>query len=706
MSSLRWLVMVGLTSVLACSPPVPKTCAMTCGGCCTAAGECETGLGNAACGREGGACTSCGRGSSCSAGVCSGAAAGGRAGGAAFGGGDFGGGTSGGFSGGFGGGSFAGGFATSGGFVTSGGSAGGDAGGSAGGTTVCSTTTCTGCCDARGVCVNAPDNRLDSSCGSNGFSCADCARFGSVCTLIDGANYGCFRSTGGGAAGGSTAGGSTSGGSTAGGSSAGGSTAGGSTAGGSTAGGSTGGGSTAGGAGGGNAGTPVTGSVITRHYLADGGTTTTPINLTSSLIQAFVAIGGGNYSVLPGTGTSSGTFSIPNVPVGTVLVRVDSSFLETTARAVTFTTHEQGRPNATVATTEPTPLTVAVSNMQPWFDGADQLVWLTPNLGQTFFNMPLSFPPPNAATSTEIGANFNGLKLTSQPQGDETWLLQTRFATDGGWAAQTTVSARQIPPFTHQDGQSASLSAVMQFAPTLPVATPMFGWNLNAFTALQSSLPSGSSPRGFLAFSPCPSPTPNTLSVFDLWSTQVLSGQPPPTGASFVQPFPPPWNIVGRAFFLVDTLRQATGTTGPANFISGFGHYDTLNVFTTSFIAPRLGPARNLMLNGTAFTMNRPGASTAPTFSWTAPMLGTPTTYFVTLTRLSSTAGQPTTTLESFIFSTAATTFQVPAGLLLSGQPYVAEVEALEASFNARTEFATRQVPSAVSVIVSPILIP
>lgn len=412
------------------------------------------------------------------------------------------------------------------------------------------------------------------------------------------------------------------------------------------------------------------------------------------------------YTVIPGTGQVNGTFTIPGVPAGNALIRVGVSFLETSARQVIFNSYVLGRPSPATATVNPTTTTVSVTGLQPWQAGQNQIVWVSPNVGNTFYNFPLNPTPLANATTATLGGNFNGAKLVNQAQGDDTWLLQYRFTTDGGSSTGAAIGATQLAPFTQLNGQTTALTATMLLPPNVPSLTQALSWNLNAFSVLQTSLPPGLNPKGFLAFSPFPSTTPNSTGVVDFWFVQVPAADLPPTSLTLVTPFPSGWSIVGRTFFSVDAPRQVAGTTGPLNLASGFGHYDTLAALTASPITPRIGPITNLTLNGTPFIADRTSVGSTVALGWTAPTLGAATTYYVTLYRLSTASGAPTTAAETLEFSTGNTSLVIPSSLLIAGQPYAAQVQATNAGYNPRVEYGTRAVPQSVSTIATPIFRP
>jgi hypothetical protein len=123
---------------------------------------CFSGANNAACGKDGNPCVSCGSGLSCVANVCSTGSGGG------------------------GGSGTGGGAGTGGGTGTGGGS--GDAGTFDGGCAI----TCAGCCDALDHCQTGDQ---DLQCGSLGQSCQNCTDAGTtfgLCVMLSQGFYTCF----------------------------------------------------------------------------------------------------------------------------------------------------------------------------------------------------------------------------------------------------------------------------------------------------------------------------------------------------------------------------------------------------------------------------------------------------------------------------------------------------------------------------------
>ncbi|MDX2015804.1 MAG: hypothetical protein SFW67_36760 [Myxococcaceae bacterium] len=673
-------ILVGLT---ACAPPAPTCGPSNCAeGCCTEAGACERGDGVSACGRGGQQCVACMTGQTCRAGACGTSSAGGGA---------------------------------------AGGSS--STGGGGGSTTSCSPATCAGCCTADDRCVQPPNNVFNATCGSGGALCADCTASRTVCDgmrcvgatgggTAGGASAGgaAGGSTAGGAAGGSSAGGAaggssaggSAGGATAGGAaggssaggSAGGSTAGGA-AGGSAAGGSAGGasaGGTAGGSSGGSAGgasgggaaggssmpSNVTGTITTRFRLADGGTTTAPVNVSQLTFAAHVN-DGFTWTSFPGSGQANGAFTIPQVPAGPYVLQIETDFFEAgSTRQFPVVLESFGRPNATPAMVDPTSLTVSTSMLSPWNTTTDDLNLWIPNQGalvpgyQAVF---LPAPTTNATSHTSIvnwtlySALF-GVGLVNSAQGDLVSALQTRQTVSGGLSVSTVVAAGALPAFTQTDGQARSIASVLSTPPSL---LRTLQWNTTSFS---SQLPSGNMPTHRLQV--VTYPVGGIAEGYPVTTATLTGTATPPTSLTIAHPFVNVWAHWAQASYAVTGTRLIPGTTSGSFIIAGAVRREPLATFFPT-VAANLGPVRTPTINGQALTVARTGVGLEPFVAWMPPTLGTPNRYEVLIAKLGP---NPQNVMETIIESsvtyyTTATGFRVPPGAMSLGTRHLFQISAI-----------------------------
>jgi hypothetical protein len=94
-------------------------------------------------------------------------------------------------------------------------------------------------------------------------------------------------------------------------------------------------------------------------------------------------------------------------------------------------------------------------------------------------------------------------------------------------------------------------------------------------------------------------------------------------------------------------------------------------------IAPTLGPAQTPLVNGLGAFSTLTGVGLTPTFSWSAPATGVPTSYQVSIYRLfASGTASASALVASLTVAGASTQVAVPPGLLLAGDTYYARITA------------------------------
>ena len=115
---------------------------------------------------------------------------------------------------------------------------------------------------------------------------------------------------------------------------------------------------------------------------------------------------------------------------------------------------------------------------------------------------------------------------------------------------------------------------------------------------------------------------------------------------------------------------QITGSS--ATYIKGrmFSYRNTLPTPTSPF-APVIGPVRNPTVNGNSMFSDRTGVGLTPLIAWTAPDLGTPQAYYITIFKLSTNAGQTYASNVGWLCIPGdQTSVNIPAGILTTGSYY------------------------------------
>lgn len=573
----------------------------------------------------------------------------------------------------------------------------------------CNPTSCQGCCDSTGACQpgSAP-----TACGQVGNACQVClpnqSCSGGLCTA---------GSTGGGGTGGGTAGGG--GGTTGGGggmagggggtTGGGGGATGGGSGGGSTGGGS-GGGSVGGGAGGGTASNDVTGHSLRTSQLGDGGLVITPFNLATLTIGAWITEDGGAV-FRAGTGSTNGTFVIPDVPPGPYLLRLQNQYYATSSRVIDFDYTRMGRPDSVAATVDPTSISFLVNDLTPWTVN-DSLSLISLNAGAQVSGFdPYLSPVPTPGVTSLSGSTLNyflysnaqGTPMIQSSRGDTAWLVQQSFAGDAGAGLVFATRAMEVTNLDMANGQAAVLSGTMT-AP--PQVTTSYDYRAADFITASTQLnPPTSTPYVSLAMYASPFPLVTSSDAFgEQFRVFAYAPSAPPSPVTWNNPFPSSWNSLGFVAW-VSPAARTLGTALPQAYGSQLRTTMSGTAFTTQPIQPRLGPVTQPRINGADLLVDQTGVGLTPTLTWSAPTLGTPRRYVVVIDRLTVVSGA-TRVAQTFSVDTGSTNLTLPPGWLISGQAYVIRLNAYSTPNVIDPAFFRLELPYSQSSMISGVIRP
>jgi len=468
--------------------------------------------------------------------------------------------------------------------------------------------------------------------------------------------------------------------------------------------------------------TDVTGTSITHHILEDGSVLDRPQDLSNSVVAAYILESAGSYTIINGTGTSAGTFRIPNVPAGArYFLRHQDSFLgnnffETTARTVDLGRYQFGRPDVASASAG-TVHHNSFSGMKPWtLDGnsgeADWLEMTSANANLSFTQLDTYSNPAVSigAGETQFNATTDygllaqrGLQplLVDASRGDRTYLTQLTLRDAGPWVdgngtviQQNTYRAvdSACGPLTATvaDGQSSTLTGT--FSTVAQQSLPL-SWLIKESTAASFG--------GFrAAVSPVASTTDHTFGLFALPSgvhdfagaraPRLLQMVLPDLASSpqrdqqltlrYGNPFPAGWTAVADAstvFRVPVTVPRVGGGNTTANVTARLVATDRLSAFPTTPLRPQISPITNALIEGTDFQSSQTLVNTTPLVHWNAPAIGVPTYYAVVLRKLSAgpTGGATQQVVARLV--TRANLLWVPPGILEAGSHYVVQIRAV-----------------------------
>ncbi len=412
----------------------------------------------------------------------------------------------------------------------------------------------------------------------------------------------------------------------------------------------------------------VTGTRI-GHY-KDG---LVPVDLSIRTVEAFVPGVSGGYREIIGTGTSAGTFTIPNVPYGYYLLRLGGRYLWTKNTNVNADYDLFSRSTAVSAGANTT-LTFNLRNLNLW-QGNDLLEFI--DLGTGAFVL---------YTGTVGQTNFTGTYpytnvLSDASQGDVTYLLQLATQEVGGFSFVSLARFFSVP-LTQIDGTDTTIGEWLRpVTQTQAFHANVAGTDLaaqalaaNPSTSLVSTsialdVYQGNLARGFTVSTP-------DLVGYDLNNDMPLLTLNADLGdVMYGNPFPRIYPLFVVYSYQGQTSYLAPGTTQSGVITTyAYGYTPTLPT-PTSPITPMVGTVTNPNVSGGDFFANRSGIGFSPMLSWTAPSLGTVDLYTVKVWDLINNAGVTVPTLVANM-QTTAMSIRIPANLMLPGQTYVFQISA------------------------------
>jgi hypothetical protein len=441
---------------------------------------------------------------------------------------------------------------------------------------------------------------------------------------------------------------------------------------------------------------PVTGTAI-DVYLTDSGELQTPYDPQGNRIAALVPSSTGTFTVLLGTLTADGSFTIPVVPAGPYYLRVDTddghggslwgTYVVTSERTLAVGAILGGRPNLDYASM-PTPLTVDADGLSPWQPDDDvQLFSLGADSRDSLsYSMIGSLKQGDLRVTADFQVMSGPLALIDGSKGDRLTVSNLVSATAGTLKYRATRGAFEASPFTQRDGEHATV--VGTFAP-VPQRTISLTWNQAAFAALASDVHAGSAaaehdleiyaePAGPGRASWGYRPTLLTA------SSTANETRDQRVDLSFGDPFPAGWPVgvqVSTWYGHPDARAYSVriGSRGP------------LEVMARNPLGTPITPPRSLRLEGPRL---------APRISWDPPAIGQPAVYVVSVVRKDD---MDSWDLPVDLY-TQGRSVTLPPEILQAARPYFVIVEARTA-YDPKAplhEPAELSYAQAVSDVISP----
>jgi hypothetical protein len=409
---------------------------------------------------------------------------------------------------------------------------------------------------------------------------------------------------------------------------------------------------------------------------------TVPQDLSTLPISALLPNGSGGYTNIAGTGTSSGTFTIPGVPAGTYRLQVGNTYNQITTSNPNVGYYVGGRPNA-ASGEGVSAISVTASGFPSGLTEAFDSWWV-PNLGMNNFDYSSSaYLYGGVLTDTIYLAD-----LMDSSQGDAGYLIAGTvdpsftipysLATAGyalGPDSITTAFASTTPV-------SGTVSAMASQATTVAVQR-------SAFAALRTTAAPGWGPSSCADDGLCGGATTSfnvqPLLYGDLYGNAFLN-EPYVLQYSDSTGDATDINLGSISFGDFDPSEplvfSASDSPSAWSTVSGgdlyqFGEvsvYSATPFASSSPATPVVGPVNSPIINGTSFFQSQTITSTTPTLTWSAPSVGpsSVSAYEVVVYEATLIPGNFWEPMGvTAFFGTLGTQVTIPPGVLSAGSNYL-----------------------------------
>lgn len=431
------------------------------------------------------------------------------------------------------------------------------------------------------------------------------------------------------------------------------------------------------------------------HYIEDSKTVDVPEDLSSYVIEAFVARPATGFDVYPGVGKADGTFFIPSVPQGPYYLHVGYTattgiYAATSARTLDMGYSVTGRPPA--QTPAGTTLTLNIGNLAPWGSGND-LQLSCSNAGVLLWNLaPDAVSGAPSAGDTALNGLLYDYAQSRTPyviqaaEGDRVILTQVVAGTSGASGTYYVADrALTTSAFTLSGGATTLSGAFVTTPRTETLGTT---WRHTAFAQyVASTNPSAIFKGQLMVVDAVPGPLGHDARADGAYADLLIydgagnTSSDEPLSLNYGNPYPSTFGVFAQAQ-LGTTVSLALpmpdgGLATPYPSSGQIFVRDSVATFSGGEVKPVVSPVRNPMVNGNNAFDAVSGVGTSPTISWTAPSLGQPTMYQIGFTELTLNGNVTQIVSQTTrILRTRWTSVTVPPGILELGKHYLVKIKA------------------------------
>lgn len=414
-----------------------------------------------------------------------------------------------------------------------------------------------------------------------------------------------------------------------------------------------------------------------EYFLADSGVLVDEVDLNAlPVLPLYVESEDGGWREVPRSAGSGPVLRFDGVPVGPWLFGRDGRWFMSDSDQFDLGVRANGHRRRP-ATAPTTLLTVQVRGLVPGIQAGDGTAIGVSSIGS---GLTADTARVTASAGDETVLAAIDLSTAVQPfglsatSGDELTVVlrRTVAAADGGaarWGA-AVASAQVMAPDV---GSGTTGTAEVDL-----VTLPQQATRLRAQTSALLGFVTDVHPRAMLGtpgvwLSAYPPSSVSGIGDFEGRTTQLGSIGSRTNDVDFTithgNPFPG-FPLLMEARLPVSVALDLGGRT----FVRAL---DGISIVHTdrAVITPELSPPTMVLLDGQPAQTPRASTGTTPTFTWSAPTLGVPTSYLVTISRLSD-ASPPVETVVAKV-RTPFTRLRVPPGVLTRGAPHFAVITAL-----------------------------
>ncbi|HTR51981.1 MAG TPA: hypothetical protein VMJ10_14800 [Kofleriaceae bacterium] len=401
-------------------------------------------------------------------------------------------------------------------------------------------------------------------------------------------------------------------------------------------------------------GADITGTAVI-HHVTETTTIDTPVDLSSHPITAYFETSPGQFASYTAVATTNGGFSIAGVPAGPYAIAIvrsaaegGTAYIETAQRTIDLSWTEAGRIDG-VEPTGATELDGLLSGLEAWQNG-DALITTCDNLPGIPIHgtnmVVVDATTFNSSNGPLMVSGTTTIPLIDGTKGDQVWVVQTRAPDYASSEYGRIVKAASSSSIVMEDQIGGTMSATLADVTQTAVT---FTWKAEDFASYATALAPDQVyvDQSWGAYAGLDvTRYPVTLFTYD-----ALSAADATPSFSYGDPYPSGWTRTAFAsgFAKTDVLPIPTWVVS-----------EPLASLNGSTLQPVVSPATSVMLGTTPAFSGGTGVGLAPKITWSAPALGTPTSYDVVVW----TANTTTTIM------TKATSVTVPPGVLSAGNQF------------------------------------